>query len=59
MVAPSGEVQILAISDEEKAEIKELVSSALGLTPERGDTVIISSRPFMTKIVDGIAKKLV
>jgi flagellar M-ring protein FliF len=56
MVAPSGEVQILAISDEEKAEIKELVSSALGLTPERGDTVIISSRPFMTKIVDGIAK---
>ena len=56
MVAPSGEVQILAISDEEKAEIKELVSSALGLTPERGDTVIISSRPFMTKIVDGIVK---
>lgn len=56
MVAPSGEVQTLAISDEEKAEIKELVSSALGLTPERGDTVIISSRPFMTKMVDGIAK---
>ncbi len=56
MVAPTGEVQTLAISDEEKDEIKELVSSALGLTPERGDSVIISSRPFMTKIVDGIAK---
>ena len=56
MVAPNGEVQTLQISDEEKVEIKELVSSALGLTPERGDAVIISSRPFMTKIVDGIAK---
>jgi flagellar M-ring protein FliF len=56
MVAPNGEVQTLAISDKEKTEIKELVSSALGLTPERGDIVIISSRPFMTKIVDGIAK---
>ncbi len=54
VVAPSGEMQILEISDSEKEEIEGLVSSALGLTPERGDTVIISSRPFMTKITDGV-----
>ena len=46
----------MEISDEEKEEIKNLVSSALGLTPERGDSVIISSRPFMTKISDGVEK---
>ena len=57
MVAPNGEVQTLAITEEEKIELKELVSSALGLTPERGDSVIITSRPFMTKITDGIVKK--
>ena len=56
VVAPSGEIQTLEISDEEKEEIKNLVSSALGLTPERGDSVIISSRPFMTKISDGVEK---
>ena len=56
VVAPSGEIQTLAITDEEKSEIKQLVSSALGLTPERGDSVIISSRPFMTKITDGVVK---
>ena len=56
VVAPSGEIQTLEISDEEKEEIKSLVSSALGLTPERGDSVIISSRPFMTKISDGVEK---
>ena len=54
VVAPSGEMQVLEISDTEKEEIKELVSSALGLTLERGDSVIISSRPFMTKIIDGV-----
>ena len=54
VVAPSGEMQVLEISDAEKEEIKGLVSSALGLTPARGDSVIISSRPFMTKIVDGV-----
>ena len=57
MVAPNGEVQTLAITEEEKTELKELVSSALGLTPERGDSVIITSRPFMTKITDGVVKK--
>ena len=56
VVAPSGEIQTFEISDEEKEEIKNLVSSALGLTPERGDSVIISSRPFMTKISDGVEK---
>lgn len=56
VVAPSGEMQTLEISDSEKEEIKSLVSSALGLTPERGDSVIISSRPFMTKITDGIQR---
>ena len=56
VVAPSGEIQTLAITDEEKSEIQQLVSSALGLTPERGDSVIISSRPFMTKITDGVVK---
>ena len=56
MVTPTGEVQTLAISEDEKQEIKELVSSALGLTPERGDSVIISSRPFITKLTDAIEK---
>ena len=56
VVAPSGEMQTLAISDAEKEEIKELVSSALGLTPERGDSVIITSRPFMMKITDGVVR---
>ncbi len=54
VVSPNGEMQALEISDAEKDEIKELVSSALGLTPERGDSVIISSRPFMMKITDGV-----
>ena len=54
VVGPNGEMQILEISDPEKEEIESLVSSALGLTPERGDSVIISSRPFMTKIIDGV-----
>ena len=35
MVAPNGEVQTLAITEEEKTELKELVSRALGITPER------------------------
>ena len=56
MVTPTGEVQTLAISEDEKQEIKELVSSALGLTPERGDSVIISSRPFITKLTDAVEK---
>lgn len=54
VVGPNGEMQVLEISDSEKEEIESLVSSALGLTSERGDSVIISSRPFMTKIIDGV-----
>ncbi|MDC0912983.1 flagellar basal-body MS-ring/collar protein FliF [Paracoccaceae bacterium] len=54
LVGPDGQSQIQKISAEEKQEIQALVTNALGLTPERGDMVIISSRPFMTKIVDGV-----
>ena len=54
IVGPDGQSQVQKISAEEKQEIQALVTNALGLTPERGDMVIISSRPFMTKIVDGV-----
>ena len=54
IVGPDGQSQVQTISAEEKQEIQALVTNALGLTPERGDMVIISSRPFMTKIVDGV-----
>ena len=54
LVGPDGQSQVQTISAEEKQEIQALVTNALGLTPERGDMVIISSRPFMTKIVDGV-----
>jgi len=54
VVGPDGQSQVQTISADEKQEIQALVTNALGLTPERGDMVIISSRPFMTKIVDGV-----
>jgi len=54
IVGPDGQSQVQTISADEKQEIQALVTNALGLTPERGDMVIISSRPFMTKIVDGV-----
>ena len=54
LVGPDGQSQVQMISADEKQEIQALVTNALGLTPERGDMVIISSRPFMTKIVDGV-----
>ena len=54
IVGPDGQSQVQTISVDEKQEIQALVTNALGLTPERGDMVIISSRPFMTKIVDGV-----
>ncbi|HBM68262.1 MAG TPA: hypothetical protein DDZ82_05495, partial [Rhodobacteraceae bacterium] len=45
IVGPDGQSQVQKISAEEKQEIQALVTNALGLTPERGDMVIISSRP--------------
>ena len=54
ILGPDGQSQVQTISADEKQEIQALVTNALGLTPERGDMVIISSRPFMTKIVDGV-----
>ena len=54
LVGADGQSQVQMISAAEKQEIQALVTNALGLTPERGDMVIISSRPFMTKIVDGV-----
>lgn len=56
-VDANGEVQTVKISQGEKTEIQDLVASALGLTPERGDKVIITTRPFVTKIIDGIETK--
>ena len=56
-VDANGEVQTVKISEGEKKEIKDLVASALGLTPARGDNVIITTRPFVTKIIDGIETK--
>ena len=56
-VDANGEVQTVKISEGEKEEIKDLVASALGLTPARGDNVIITTRHFVTKIIDGIETK--
>ena len=56
-VDENGEIQTVKISDSEKQEIQDLVASALGLTPERGDNVIITTRPFVTKIIDGVETK--
>ena len=56
-VDANGEIQTVKISDVEKQEIQDLVASALGLTPERGDNVIITTRPFVTKIIDGVETK--
>ena len=56
-VDENGEIQTVKITDSEKKEIQDLVASALGLTPERGDNVIITTRPFVTKIIDGVETK--
>ena len=56
VVAPSGEIQTLKSATKKKRKSKAWYPAALGLTPERGDSVIISSRPFMTKISDGVEK---
>lgn len=36
------------------AELEQLVMSAIGFTPERGDSITIAVRPFNTKLQDGV-----
>jgi flagellar M-ring protein FliF len=46
--APTG------ISEEDRAELERLVQSAVGLNLTRGDSVNITSRPFIMELSDGI-----
>ena len=38
-------------------DIENLVSSAIGLKPERGDTLIVNSQPFMQELPDAVTIK--
>jgi len=42
------------ISEEDRAELERLVQSAVGLNLTRGDSVNITSRPFIMELSDGI-----
>ena len=42
------------MSDEELARIEKLVADAIGIDVERGDSLTVSSAPFMNEIMDGV-----
>ena len=43
------------MSDEELSRIEKLVADAIGIDAERGDSLTVSSAPFMNEIMDGVA----
>ncbi len=45
------------MSDEELARIEKLVGDAIGIDAERGDSLTVSSAPFMNEIIDGVAQQ--
>ena len=45
------------MSDEELARIEKLVGDAIGIDAERGDSLTVSSAPFMNEIMDGVAQQ--
>ena len=42
------------MSDEDLARIEKLVADAIGIDLERGDSLTVSSAPFMNEILDGV-----
>ena len=42
------------MSKEELVRIEELVADAIGIDVERGDSLTVSSAPFMNEIMDGV-----
>ena len=43
------------MSEEELLRIEKLVADAIGIDAERGDSLTVSSAPFMNEIMDGVA----
>lgn len=53
----TGEAVVKPIDPKVMEAIESLVSSAIGLKPERGDTIIVNSQPFMDKLPDALSIK--
>jgi flagellar M-ring protein FliF len=51
----TGEPVEQALPDEILAQIKKLVAGTIGLQAERGDTLTLSSQPFILALEDGVA----
>ena len=52
-VAADGTVTFQPRSDDELATLRELVASAVGLNPDRGDVLTLKSLPFQQPVVQG------
>ena len=53
----TGESVVQPFDDKVLQDIRSLVSSAIGLKPERGDTLIVNSQPFMQELPDAVTIK--
>ena len=53
----TGERVAQHFDDKVLQDIENLVSSAIGLKPERGDTLIVNSQPFMQELPDAVTIK--
>lgn len=53
----TGERVAQPFDDKVLQDIENLVSSAIGLKPERGDTLIVNSQPFMQELPDAVTIK--
>lgn len=54
-VGPEGKVEVQPRTEEELSELKELVQSAIGFDPERGDVVTLKSMTFEASDPSGTA----
>ncbi|MAC02656.1 MAG: flagellar M-ring protein FliF [Marinovum sp.] len=56
VAGPDGVVpEPTKLSDESRAELEQLVQNAVGLNITRGDSVNITSRPFIMELSDGVS----
>ena len=53
----TGESVVQPFDDKVLQDIRNLVSSAIGLKPERGDTLIVNSQPFIKELPDAVTIK--
>ena len=53
----TGERVAQPVDDKVLQDIENLVSSAIGLKPERGDTLIVNSQPFIQELPDAVTIK--